>query len=168
MDRSEKFMTPNNDEFQNLFKAARDTIDYHIEWCFLADGKEQEEDASRKLKEFVAKQLADVEELKEQLEHALNPLHSCSSDCKRPACVFRRERDSLKRENERMREALQRLWEEDEMGWIVDDTHSECVKCGAKGLTALPLIHNDGCVQGYIYAAISTPPTNAENKKDDL
>jgi hypothetical protein len=38
----------------------------------------------------------EVRELREQLEHANNPVHSCGANCQRAACVMRRERDALK------------------------------------------------------------------------
>jgi len=40
----------------------------------------------------LARQLeTELSELREQLEHALNPVHSCGVGCQREACVVRRE-----------------------------------------------------------------------------
>lgn len=33
----------------------------------------------------------ELNEAREQLEHALNPIHSCGANCQRDACVMRRE-----------------------------------------------------------------------------
>jgi hypothetical protein len=45
-------------------------------------------------------------EAKEQLEHAINPVHSCGQHCQRPACVMRRERDQWKAMAERLASCL--------------------------------------------------------------
>jgi cell division septum initiation protein DivIVA len=36
-------------------------------------------------------------QLKEQLEHALSPVHSCGEHCQRPTCIMRRERDEARK-----------------------------------------------------------------------
>lgn len=62
-------------------------------------------------------------------------------------------------------EALQRLWDDDEMGWILTDNTAggECVKCGAstKENNLSSIRHEEGCVQGYIYEALQ-PNTGTE------
>lgn len=63
----------------------------------------------------------------------------------------------LQQQNMVLREALQRVWDEDECGYLtVTGSEKECVKCGAmldKGLQ-----HSDDCTQGFIETALSTPP----------
>lgn len=58
-------------------------------------------------------------------------------------------------ENRRMREALKRLWDDDEMGWIIDGSTFECNNCGCKSNTKETIKHDEGCVQGYIFDAIN-------------
>jgi len=41
--------------FQKLLEKSRNTLDYHIEGCFLCDTPKQEEDASKALKSFIKK-----------------------------------------------------------------------------------------------------------------
>lgn len=55
------------------------------------------------------KMQSEISNLKEQLEHALNPVHSCGDDCQRAACVMRRERDKLKAEVERLEREIKSL-----------------------------------------------------------
>jgi hypothetical protein len=56
-----------------------------------------------------------------------------------------------------MVEALQRVWDEDECGWIVgNDDRRECVKCGAADLRGNIVVHTDGCTQGFIAEALAT------------
>ena len=51
------------------------------------------------------------------------------------------------------RKALQRVWDEDECGWIVDQTDlKECVKCGAKVNQGER--HTEECMQGFIDEAL--------------
>ncbi len=96
-------------------------------------------------------------------EYAAHPISKQIRDAlyNTPKENIEQENDTLKAALEKCAKALQQLWEDDEMGYIVDETHSECVKCGAKGLTALPIVHEDGCVQGYIRAALSDPTVQA-------
>jgi hypothetical protein len=65
------------------------------------------------------------------------------------------DRDQLKGLAEKMFKALQILWDDDEMGWIIGNGRTECVKCGAGTNNALPIVHQDGCIQGYIYKALA-------------
>lgn len=41
-------------------------------------------------------------ELNEQLEHALNPVHSCGANCQRESCKLRRENEELKKDQLRL------------------------------------------------------------------
>jgi hypothetical protein len=65
---------------------------------------------------------------------------------------------------ERLRSALERLWTEDEMGWINTSVYIECGKCGAtvSGNNHALIIHNEGCIQGYISDALD----NAMQRKE--
>lgn len=67
------------------------------------------------------------------------------------------ERDKAEADAAVMREALERVWEEDECGWIIDPSteskEQECVKCGA----VIPhQAHTPECTQGFIHVALST------------
>jgi hypothetical protein len=143
-------MNTNNDELQKAIERLNDSIVLpHLS----QRGKDLE------LVLSAAKQLSVVQrengELKEQLEQALNPLHSCSSDCKRPACVFRRECDSLKQENERMREALMKCFTH--LGnEIIRTPLNESAENGTQRLAR---------EVSNLLDTLSTPLTNAENRK---
>ena len=54
--------------------------------------------------------------------------------------------------------------------YIVSEHRTECVKCGAGTSNALPIVHEDGCVQGYIYDARQTTTAqrilNETNKQE--
>ena len=56
-----------------------------------------------------------VQELREQLEHALNPIHTCGEQCQRPACVMRRERDRLLAKTQRLEKEIEELEKENEV-----------------------------------------------------
>jgi len=49
--------------------------------------------------------------LREQLEFALNPIHTCHDNCPRIACVMRRERDQWKTVAQELAEDLRFWWE---------------------------------------------------------
>lgn len=59
-----------------------------------------------------------------------------------------------------MREALDELWEQDEMGWLDDGdpngSYCECVKCGAHESGGKPIVHLEECLQGKTHRALST------------
>lgn len=50
-----------------------------------------------------------VQELREQLKHALNPIHTCGEQCQRPACVIRRECDQLQKKLETVETIIEYL-----------------------------------------------------------
>jgi len=77
----------------------------------------------------------------------------------------RNERDSLQSALRACAEALNKLWEDDEMGFIVSEEYDECIKCGAHALTAEKIEHCPGCVQGYIYTTFSVPAVQAVLKQ---
>jgi hypothetical protein len=58
-----------------------------------------------------------------------------------------------------MREALQQIWDEDEMGWLIGGKHlPECVKCGAVATLEdgkQKMEHEPPCLQGVIDAALT-------------
>ena len=67
----------------------------------------------------------------------------------------------LRADFERAVESLNRLWQEDEMGWIIfkgeqGEVYYECTKCGKYSHVKLDIEHDGGCVQGYIHEALST------------
>lgn len=55
-------------------------------------------------------------------------------------------------------DALQTIWDDDEMGWLSDPESEcgteECVKCGAV-LTTASKEHAEGCLQGVVHKALS-------------
>jgi hypothetical protein len=53
----------------------------------------------RKLQLELATAKQQLDEAKQQLEHALNPVHSCGDTCQRPACVWRRMAGELAQEH---------------------------------------------------------------------
>lgn len=68
----------------------------------------------------------------------------------------------------KMREALQRIWDEDECGYIVSVGEKECVKCGEKSIVHGSLYsaydtlkHTKDCSQGFIEDALSLTPSLA-------
>ena len=90
------------------------TLAAYPEW--LADKKElatlradlEASSATVSRQAFELKRLdAQLAEAREQAEANLNPVHSCGDHCQRPACVFRRERDKLRAEVERLRNLIQ-------------------------------------------------------------
>lgn len=56
-----------------------------------------------------------------------------------------------------MRDALQYIWDADDMGWITgDDNLVECGQCNSsKHKDKLLIEHEEGCVQGVIAKAIN-------------
>ena len=54
-----------------------------------------------------------LEEAKEQLESALNPIHSCGDNCQRAACVLRRHLAAERKVS-------------DELAWMLKASHGEC------------------------------------------
>lgn len=59
--------------------------------------------------DFARKLERERNELREQLEHALNPIHTCGDHCQRPACVIRRERDQLLAKTHRLEKEIEKL-----------------------------------------------------------
>lgn len=61
-------------------------------------------------------------------------------------------------------EALNKIWWEDDCGWIMhNDKPVECGKCGAKVLiTTLEVEHEDYCIQGILHNALTNSPAAAK------
>lgn len=59
----------------------------------------------------------------------------------------------LRKENERLKQALQRIWDECEMGYITTDgsPDRECGLCGNVNS------HAEHCLQGIVEQALATP-----------
>jgi hypothetical protein len=77
---------------------------------------------------------------------------------------------SLEAELKVCAEALQRLWDEDEMGFLHGDGIVECGTCGNSAAGVSVINHENWCVQAYIGNALSQPITkslleNAEASK---
>lgn len=123
----------------------------------LETAKADRNKAALKERQNYLPKLSALQKENEELKHQLKQEKKAYVDSIDILAGTVKQRDSLKSALKMCAEALQRLWDEDEMGWIVDASSSECVKCGARGLTALPLPHAEGCVQGYIYKALSNP-----------
>lgn len=115
-------------------------------------------------RESIAAATADLREQNEQLRRQLDAANDESMSCNNIMVQAEAERDKLRQElaeseasRERLRTTLQEIWDEDEMGCIVDDTTEECVKCGAERLlgTTLTMVYDVGCVQGWISKALA-------------
>lgn len=74
--------------------------------------------------------------------------------------------DLLQREGEivRLREALQKVWDDGEMGWLTIDGSSivECGQCGCSALSRELVKHDSGCIQGVVFAALTPSPGAVE------
>lgn len=75
----------------------------------------------------------------------------------------RRSNAELSAQVERLREALQRVWDKDECGYVTNGGSLTCVKCGFSTTTGDPkdIKHHDRCTQGFIAAALSLTPSDA-------
>lgn len=56
-----------------------------------------------------------------------------------------------------MRTALKKVWEDYEMGWLIYNGKTVCVRCGAKakGENGCEIFHTDDCIQGMLDKALS-------------
>lgn len=79
---------------------------------------------------------------------------------------------TLRKDKERLKSALQRVWDEDECGWILNGIPTipnemtvECVKCGAKAITQKLIIHSEECTQGFIFEALTAIDTAIQSSK---
>jgi hypothetical protein len=70
------------------------------------------------------------------------------------------------RERDVLREALQRVWDDDECGWLISGTNDkeECVKCGSFATSRERIRHKEDCLQGYLFEALQST-TSGEGKK---
>lgn len=69
-------------------------------------------------------------------------------------------------------EALKRIWNEDECGWITRDDQPdsfECGKCGKQSDTKESVVHEEYCTQGFIYKTLSltNPDTEIASLEQD-
>jgi hypothetical protein len=69
--------------------------------------------------------------------------------------VSRNWQSELEHDNAVLRAALQRVWDEDECGFIIGPDDVECVKCGAPGKTDADIIHKSDCLQGFLQEALN-------------
>lgn len=68
--------------------------------------------------------------------------------------VSRNWQKELEHDNAVLRAALQRVWDEDECGFIIGTDTIECGKCNGKAKTAAEIVHEDYCTQGFIHQAL--------------
>lgn len=97
--------TPTNPEPENKMDPTPETENQVVQLCHPITGFRLPcvgVDFARKLER-------ERNELREQLEHALNPIHTCGEQCQRPACVMRRERDQLLAKTQRLEKEIQEL-----------------------------------------------------------
>lgn len=74
-------------------------------------------------------------------------------------CVNREESlERTQRQAAAMREALEKVWAEDECGYITGGDADECVKCGAVASTKALMLkaHSEDCTQAILERALAT------------
>ena len=82
--------------------------------------------------------------------------------------VYEDKYDELKKVAATLGEALVRLWDDDDMGFIVDGGTDVigCGSCHGTGATKLTIDHDEGCVWAYLYPAIAAYNEHKASKEE--